>query len=165
MVLHLGPWFMEKISADMVTTIDYTLLLNGTEVESSELTYLHGHKNIILGLENAMDGLSIGDEKTVNLSADQAYGDYQPELVQKASKGDFPPEQEIKVGMEFQTETNMGIMVFTVKAIEGGVITMDGNHPMAGKDLTFNIKVKEIRKATQEEISHGHIHMANHDHH
>lgn len=156
---------MDKIEKDVVTTINYKLSVDGTEVESNELTYLHGHKNIIEGLEKELEGLTPGDKKSVHVPSGEAYGDYQPELVQTVNRKDFPENQAIEVGMQFQTQTPQGTAVFAVKAIENDMITMDGNHPMAGKDLSFDIEVKELREASKEELEHGHVHGPGGHHH
>ncbi|MCB1202261.1 MAG: peptidylprolyl isomerase [Leptospiraceae bacterium] len=156
---------MSTISKNSVAKVNYKLTVDGSEVEASNLTYLHGHQNIIEGLEKELAGLKVGDKKTVHVKSADAYGDFQEDLIQKFSRSDFPPDQEVKVGMQFQTNTPQGVAVFEVKEITGEEVTMDGNHPMAGKDLSFEIEILEIREATKEELAHGHVHGPDGHHH
>ena len=152
-----------QIADKMVVTIDYTLKDdNGTVLDSStegNFVYMHGTNNIIPGLENALAGKSAGDEVEVYVSPDEGYGERNDSMIQAVPRDMFDSEQEIQVGMQFHAESPEGEMiVVTVTDVEGDNITVDGNHPLAGVNLNFGVKVIDIREATEEEIEHGHVH-------
>lgn len=152
-----------QIADKMVVTIDYTLKDdNGTVLDSStegNFVYMHGANNIIPGLENALAGKSAGDEVEVSVSPDEGYGERNDSMIQAVPRDMFDSEQEIQVGMQFHAESPEGEMiVVTVTDVEGDDITVDGNHPLAGVNLNFGVKVIDIREATEEEIEHGHVH-------
>jgi len=161
-----------QIADNNVVTLDYTLTDDqGTVIDSSEgrgdFAYLHGANNIIPGLEKALIGKVVGDELKVHVEPAEGYGEQSDELVQHVPSEMFETEQEISVGMQFHAEATSGQMVVvTVTAINDDTVTVDGNHPLAGKPLNFDVKVMEIREATAEELSHGHVHSGDcsHDH-
>ena len=159
-----------QISANMVVSIDYTLTDDqGTVIDSSEgrgpLAYLHGMNNIIPGLENALEGKSKGDSLQVKVSPEEGYGERSEELTQAIPKQMFEGNDDIQVGMQFQTMTEQGPHVVTVTQIDDDTITVDGNHPLAGENLNFDVTVVDIREATAEELDHGHVHgPEGHDH-
>lgn len=152
------------IGDNLVVSIHYKLTnADGEALDSSEgtdpLTYLHGAGNIIPGLENALIGKVIGDSLEVTIQPEEAYGQPVPEMVQKVPMEMFQGVEKIEVGMTFQTQTPEGqAMMVTVTAIEGEEVTIDGNHPLAGETLTFNVTVDGIRDASEEEVQHGHAH-------
>lgn len=153
-----------------VVTFHYTLKNDaGKIIESSigqePLDYLHGHKNIIPGLEKELTGKSVGDKFTAAIEPEGAYGNYDDRLVDILSRGDFPSVNELQVGMQFEVKDTDGHGVITVTKIEGDDITVDGNHPLAGERLTFEIEVVDIREASAEELSHGHAHHPDDHHH
>jgi len=159
-----------QISDKMVVTIDYTLKDdNGTVLDSStegNFAYLHGANNIIPGLENALTGKSAGDEVDVSVSPAEGYGEHNETMIQAVPRDMFDPEQEIQVGMQFHAESPEGDMiVVTVTDVEGDDVTVDGNHPLAGVNLNFGVKVVDIREASEEEIEHGHVHGPGEHHH
>ena len=159
-----------QIADKMVVTIDYTLKDdNGTVLDSStegNFVYMHGANNIIPGLENALAGKSAGDEVEVSVSPDEGYGERNDSMIQAVPRDMFDSEQEIQVGMQFHAESPEGEMiVVTVTDVEGDDITVDGNHPLAGVNLNFGVKVIDIREATEEEIEHGHVHGPGGHHH
>ena len=159
-----------QISDKMVVTIDYTLKDdNGTVLDSStegNFTYLHGANNIIPGLENALTGKSAGDEVDVSVSPAEGYGEHNETMIQAVPRDMFDSEQEIQVGMQFHAESPEGEMiVVTVTDVEGDDVTVDGNHPLAGVNLNFGVKVIDIREASEEEIEHGHVHGPGEHHH
>jgi FKBP-type peptidyl-prolyl cis-trans isomerase SlyD len=160
-----------KIDSGKVVTIEYTLKNNSGELlDSSEgdegFAYLHGANNIIPGLERALVGRSSGDEVNVSVEPDDAYGDRDESLVVGIPRDRFEAGTEIKEGMQFHAQTPQGGMVTVrVVGIEGDTVTIDGNHPLAGETLTFDVKVREVRDATDEERSHGHVHGAGDHHH
>jgi FKBP-type peptidyl-prolyl cis-trans isomerase SlyD len=152
-----------QIADKMVVTIDYTLKDdNGTILDSStegNFAYLHGAENIIPGLENALSGKLAGDEVEVSVNPAEGYGERNDSMIQAVPRDMFDSEQEIQVGMQFHAESPEGDMiVVTVTDVEGDDITVDGNHPLAGVNLNFGVKIIDIREATAEEIEHGHVH-------
>lgn len=152
-----------QIAEDTVVRIDYTLRSNEGEVlDSSEghgpLAYLHGHGNIIPGLEKAMTGHDEGDEFSVTLAPEEGYGPRREELVQDVPRSSFQGVEQLEPGMQFQAESNAGPMVVTVKEVGDEEVTVDGNHVLAGRELQFDVAVKDVRSATDEEIEHGHVH-------
>jgi FKBP-type peptidyl-prolyl cis-trans isomerase SlyD len=157
-----------EIARDTVVSIDYTLTNDDGEVldqsESGEpLSYIHGSGQIIPGLESALVGKKAGDAFTIRVLAAEAYGEHDPELVVSAEKNQFGGG-EPEVGMRVQADDE-GEEVLTVTAVDGDVVTLDGNHPLAGVPLTFEIKVVSVRAATEQELSHGHAHGSHgHDH-
>ena len=159
-----------QITADMVVSIDYTLTDDqGTVIDSSEgrgpLAYLHGKNNIIPGLENALEGKAKGDSLQVKVSPEEGYGERSDELTQDIPKQMFEGNDEIQVGMQFQTMTESGPQVVTVTKVEEETVTVDGNHPLAGENLNFDVTIVDIREASAEELDHGHVHgPEGHDH-
>jgi FKBP-type peptidyl-prolyl cis-trans isomerase SlyD len=136
----------------------------GTTIESSgggePLSYLHGYGHIIPGLEKALDGSHAGLKTTVTIEAKDGYGDKDPQAVIRAPRADFPEGLTLEPGAEVQAETPDGPITFTVIAVEDDHAVLDANHPLAGKRLTFDVHVLEVREATSEEIAHGHVHGA-----
>lgn len=159
-----------QIAKHKVVTLDYTLTDNdGTVLDRSQdgqFMYLHGANNIIPGLESALAGKKSGDELNVNVSAEEGYGQRNDSLTQVVPKEAFESTEELEVGRQFHAQTPEGqYVVITVTDIEGDQITIDGNHPLAGVDLSFDVKVLDVRDATEEEVSHGHVHgPGDHDH-
>jgi FKBP-type peptidyl-prolyl cis-trans isomerase SlyD len=126
---------------------------------------LHGAGNIIPGLEEALEGRTVGDKLNVAVTAAQAYGLRDDSLVQELPSNMFSGIENIEVGMEFHAETEQGLQVVTVTKVEGDQVTIDGNHPLAGVDLNFDVEVTEVRAATEDEMNHGHAHGAGGHHH
>lgn len=158
-----------KIAENSVVSIDYTLKNDaGSVLDTSEgrapLDYLHGHKNIIPGLESALTGHSVDDTLQVTIAPEDAYGTHDESLILEVSKQQFNSPEPLQVGMQFQANTPTGPRIMTIKKIEGDTVTVDGNHPLADTTLHFDVTVKSVREATQEEIDHGHIHSHDHDH-
>ncbi|WP_428355242.1 FKBP-type peptidyl-prolyl cis-trans isomerase [Methyloprofundus sp.] len=159
-----------KNTENPVVSIHYTLTNKaGEKLDSSigaePLSYLHGAGNIIPGLESALSESSVGDKLTVTIEPKDAYGERNEAQIQTVSKEMFPGIETIEVGMQFQADSSSGPAVVTITKLEGDDITIDGNHPLAGEQLTFDVEVMEIRSATETEMEHGHIHGAgcNHD--
>ncbi|MFO7581038.1 peptidylprolyl isomerase [Guyparkeria sp.] len=152
-----------QVQNDHVVSIDYTLKNDAGEVmDSSEqtgpLAYLHGHQNIIPGLEKALNDKSVGDSFTVSIEPAEAYGERNEEMIQTVPRSMFQGVDEIEPGMRFQAQTEGGVTVVTVKEVNGDEITLDGNHELAGETLHFDVEVKDVRAASEEEIEHGHVH-------
>ncbi|WP_455210259.1 FKBP-type peptidyl-prolyl cis-trans isomerase [Kaarinaea lacus] len=159
-----------QIAKHKVVTLDYTLTDNDGNVldksQGGEFVYLHGASNIIPGLENALDGKQSGDEVKVSVAPDEGYGQRNDALTQVVPKEAFESTDDLQVGQQFHAQTPEGqYVMITVMNIEGDQITIDGNHPLAGVDLNFDVKVVDVRDATDEEVSHGHVHgPGGHDH-
>jgi FKBP-type peptidyl-prolyl cis-trans isomerase SlyD len=159
-----------NISPNSVASIHYTLTDGeGKVIDTSEgqepLAYLHGAGNIIPGLEKALLGKTVGEKFTVSIPAAEAYGVRDDSMVQQLPSNMFSGIDNIEVGMEFHAETEHGLQVVTVTNVEGDNVTIDGNHPLAGVDLTFDVEVADIRAASAEELEHGHAHGAGGHHH
>lgn len=154
-----------QIAANAVVTMTYTLTNAQGDVldqadASHPFVYLHGANNIIPGLENALVGKQAADSMSVTIPAADAYGERDERLTQRVPRemfGDAPTEQLV-VGAQFQAQTNGGIEVITITAVDDDSITIDANHPLAGVDLTFTLNILTVREATAEEIAHGHVH-------
>ena len=158
------------IEKDKVVSIDYTLTSEtGQVLDSSQgrepLAYLHGAGNIIPGLENALEGKAEGEQVKVQIPPDQAYGPKDERLVQQVPRTAFQGVQQIAAGMQFQANTQQGPRIITVVGVEGDQVTIDANHPLAGATLNFDVTVREIRDASEEEKTHGHAHGAGGHHH
>ena len=152
------------IKHNSVVTMHYKLKdAQGEQLDSSEgqepLVYLHGAGNIIIGLEEQLLGKAVGDNVSAVVSAEKGYGEPVEALVQVVPKEAFGDEvDKVAVGMRFQAETEQGPVPVVVTAVEDTTVTVDGNHPLAGKELHFDVTITEIREATSEEIEHGHVH-------
>jgi FKBP-type peptidyl-prolyl cis-trans isomerase SlyD len=152
-----------QVADNTAVSIHYTLTNDdGDELDSSmgkdTLEYLHGSGNIISGLEEALSGKVVGDKFNVRIAAKDAYGEFAEEMIQVISKSMFEGIDNIEVGMQFHADVSYGTGVVTVVEIDGDNVTIDGNHPLAGQALTFDVEVVAIRPATKEEAAHGHIH-------
>ena len=152
-----------EIANQKVVSIHYTLKNDDGEVlDTSEgqepLNYLHGASNIIPGLENALTGKAMGDQLNVVVSPEEGYGEVIDELVQTVPRDSFQGVDAIEVGMRFQAETEGGPVSVVVTAVEDDVVVVDRNHPLAGQQLHFDVTVADVREASEEEISHGHVH-------
>jgi len=159
-----------NITENSVASFHYTLTDgSGNVLDSSEgqepLSYLHGAGNIIPGLENALLGKTVGDKLNVSVKAAEAYGERDETMIQTLPSSMFSGVDTIEVGMEFHAETEHGLQVVTVTKFENDEVTIDGNHPLAGVDLTFDVEITEVRAATDDEVSHGHAHGAGGHHH
>ncbi|TLY76257.1 MAG: peptidylprolyl isomerase [Gammaproteobacteria bacterium] len=158
------------IARDSIVTIHYTLRDDaGTIIDSSTsgepLAYLHGRGNLVPGLERELAGKNAGDKLSVKLAAADGYGEYDKQLVQQVALRSLRAVSDLKVGMRLQAQTQHGPRTVTVTRIAGDMVTLDGNHPLAGKNLNFEIEITAVRAATQEELSHGHVHGAGGHHH
>lgn len=152
-----------KNTENPVVSIHYTLTNKaGEKLDSSigaePLSYLHGAGNIIPGLEKALSETSVGEKLTVTVEAADAYGERNEAQIQTVGKEMFQGIEKIEVGMQFQADSSSGPAVVTITEIDGDNITIDGNHPLAGEQLTFDVEVMDIRSATATEMEHGHIH-------
>jgi FKBP-type peptidyl-prolyl cis-trans isomerase SlyD len=151
----------EQIENDVVVGMDYRLTVaDGTEVDSTTdrgpMEYLHGHQNIIPGLERELEGREVGDELDVTVEPDVGYGEHDPERVMQVSREQlgFEPEIGSVVSARLPDGREQHLLI---AEIEGDTVTLDGNHPLAGQTLRFEVTVASIRKATEEEIAEGRV--------
>jgi FKBP-type peptidyl-prolyl cis-trans isomerase SlyD len=159
-----------QIGERTVASFHYTLTDDaGQVIDTSSgrepLTYLHGAGNIVPGLEKEMSGRQPGDIFKVQVAPEEGYGLPDPMMIQVVPKEAFQGVDTLEVGMEFQAQTPQGPMSVAIAKIEGDEVTVDGNHPLAGKTLHFAIEVTDVRDASLEELSHGHVHGAGGHHH
>jgi len=159
-----------QVADNMAVSIHYTLSNDDGDIIDSSigkeaLVYLHGMGNIISGLEKALLGRGVGETFHVHIPADDAYGEFMEERIQVIPRSMFEGVDQLEVGMQFYADVSSGPGVISVVAIDGEEITIDGNHPLAGVDLNFDVEIVDIRLATKDEISHGHIHGEDCHHH
>ena len=152
-----------QATQDKVVTIHYTLTDKGGDIIDSSigqepLSYLHGRGNIIKGLENALEGKKAGEKLQVTVQPEDAYGIKDDSLVMQVPRNAFKDVDNLEPGMRFQIKKEKGVQIVMVTEIGETEVTVDGNHPLAGEELNFEVEVTEVRNATKEELSHGHIH-------
>ncbi len=160
------------IEKDKAVTINYRLSDDNGQLidESSDgsFCYLHGHDNIVPGLEQALNGKKQGDTFAAKIAPNEGYGERDESRVETVAKDMFPSDEEITPGMEFHAEgPNKELMTITILEVNQDTIKIDGNDSLAGVTLNFDIEVLSIRDAEETEISHGHIHAdegCGHDH-
>jgi FKBP-type peptidyl-prolyl cis-trans isomerase SlyD len=158
-----------QIGKDTVVSLNYELAdVSGKVIEKTQepVTYLHGGYDGIFPLvETALQGKAVGDKCKVTLTPDDAFGEYEADMVRTEPKKLFP--DNLSVGMQFEgaAEGTDDFTLYTVKEIKGDDVVVDGNHPLAGQTLVFSGTVTEVRAATREELSHGHVHGAHGHHH
>lgn len=159
-----------EIANQKVVTLRYRLTDNDGEVidestDAEPLAYIHGAGGIIPGLEAALQGKKAGDSMKVTVSPGQAFGERDESLLRAVPRGTFEGVNDLQVGMQFQTDAGEGMEVVTVINIDGDQVTIDGNHPLAGVTLNFDVTVLGVRDATGEELAHGHVHGPGGHHH
>ncbi|SFB85150.1 FKBP-type peptidyl-prolyl cis-trans isomerase SlyD [Marinospirillum celere] len=152
-----------QVAANKVIGIHYTLTNDdGQVLDSSQggnpLFYLHGHSNIIPGLESQLEGKQKGDEFDVVVKPKDGYGERNDELVQQVQREAFQGVEQIEPGMQFQTQGPGGAMVVTVIEANDETVTIDANHPLAGVSLNFKGSIDSVREASEDEVQHGHAH-------
>ncbi|CDH01183.1 peptidylprolyl isomerase [Xenorhabdus bovienii] len=162
-----------KVAQDLVVSLAYQVrteegVLVDESPVSAPLDYLHGRGSLISGLEKAVEGREAGERFDVSVEANDAYGQYDENLVQRVPKDVFVGVDELQVGMRFLADTDMGPVPVEITALEGDEVVVDGNHMLAGQNLKFNVEIVAIREATEEELAHGHVHgqggCGDHDH-
>jgi len=153
---------MDTITDGVVAIIHYTLKNDAGEVlDSSEggdpLPYMHGASNIVPGLEKELGGLSVGDKKDVDVVPEEGYGLPNPAMIQEVPREAFPEDAEVEPGVQFLMQGEQGQPIpIWISAVEGDVVTIDANHPLAGQTLHFAIEVAGIRLPTEQEKTQGH---------
>ncbi len=154
-----------QIEPNAVVTLHYTLKDNdGKVVDQSDdgsFLYLHGAMNIVPGLEKALAGKSTGDKLSVKILPEEGYGVKEADRIQEVPKDMFDNGDEIQVGVQFHAQSPDGAaVVVTVVEVKDDTVVIDGNHALAGVDLNFEVKIVDVREASDEEIEHGHVHGA-----
>ncbi len=158
------------ISDNKVAAIHFTLTNDEgeqleTTVGEAPFEYLHGAMEILPALETMLEGKNAGDKFTVTIGAEDAYGEYDEDLVEDVDISEFEGfDEELYEGMEIEMETDEGELPVVITKIDGDVVTVDMNHPLAGMDLTFTGEVVSVREATAEELEHGHAGVCDHEH-
>jgi FKBP-type peptidyl-prolyl cis-trans isomerase SlyD len=155
-----------KITKNTVAAIHYTLTDNsGTVLDTSDgrepLQYLHGAGNLIAGMEEGLEGKAKGDKFALKVPPSKGYGELDPAMTQKVPRSAFG-DQPVNKGMKFSTGNGA---VVTVVEVGLESVTVDANHPLAGVELNFAVEIMEVREATEEEVSHGHVHGPGGHHH
>ena len=155
-----------KIADKHVVEFNYTLTDNdGNVIDTSEgrgpLPYIHGMKNIVPGLEKELTGKNVGDKLKVKVTPAEGYGERNDQMVQAVPRDQFGDVDKVDIVMNFQVQDQNGQgLIVTVVELRDDEVVLDGNHPLAGVDLNFDVEIMSIREATEQELSHGHIHEA-----
>lgn len=152
-----------KVAKGVVVNLAYKLhtddgVLVGESTVSEPLSYLHGYGGLIIGLEKALEGRSVGECFDITVGSSEAYGDFDENLVQRVPKKLFMDTGELTVGMRFLAETDQGQLPVEITAVEDEYVVVDGNSMLAGQNLNFSVQVLAARPATTEELEHGHVH-------
>jgi FKBP-type peptidyl-prolyl cis-trans isomerase SlyD len=153
----------ETVKDNLVVTLDYKLIVDDEIMENTEdgkpILFIQGIGQIISGLENAIYGMKVGEQQTVIIPPEDAYGEYDAESLQEAKKDEFSEEVPLDVGTFLDLEDDEGdILSAQIIAAEEETVTLDFNHPLAGKTLTFEITLTDLRPASEEELEHEHVH-------
>ncbi len=161
----------DTVKKNVVVTLQYNLYINDDELlegttPDDPLMYLHGHENIIPGLEKALEGMKIGDTKRVTIAPVDGYGARDEDAIETIDRGELPPDLEPHVGMQLEVMDEDGWEeVVEIIEVDEETVTIDFNHPLAGIDLTFEVEITGLRDADDTEIDHGHVHVdGGHEH-
>lgn len=159
-----------SVAPNSVVLIHYTLKDDaGALIDRSEkgqpLAYLHGRGNLIPGLERELEGKKSGDKLQVTIAPKDGYGEYDDALIQKVPRSAVQGVSDIKAGMQLHARSDEGLRMLTVTEVDDESVTLDGNHPLAGKTLHFDVEIADVRAATEEELTHGHVHGPGGHHH
>ncbi|HXF84709.1 MAG TPA: peptidylprolyl isomerase [Anaerolineales bacterium] len=155
----------DTVQNGVVVAMEYTLRVNDEEIDSSKghgpLEFLAGYGNIIPGLERAMIGMKVGESKDVIVQPADGYGEYDEEAYLDVPRKEFPADMPLVEGLELSVRDDQGYARYArIESIQGDVVRLDFNHPLAGDELHFNVKVVGLREPTAEELAHGHVHSA-----
>jgi len=160
-----------QIADETAVLIHYSVTSDSGDILDSSsgeepLAYIHGQGDLVPGLEKALLGKVAGDRIQVVVSPGEGYGEHDPDKIQIVPRDAFDEDTQLEPGMRFQAESDEGDVMVEVTAVQGDEVTVDANHPFAGKTLHFDVQVVAVREATEEELAHGHIHgPEGHDHH
>jgi len=160
---------IDSVQDGVVVSIEYTLKVDNEVVDSSDghgpLQFLAGHGNIVPGLESEMQGMKIGDSKDVVVAPADGYGEYDEEANMDVPRSQFPEDMPVEVDLELTVRDDSGEGRYArIESIEGETVKLNFNHPLAGDELNFNVKVVALREPTAEELDHGHVHEGGHHH-
>ncbi len=156
---------LNLVADDLVVTMEYELSVDGEVVDSSTeegpIQFVQGHGNIIVGLEQAIRGMAVGERKQVKIPAAEGYGEFDPDQIVDIPIEDFPEEIPLEDGIELEMKDQDGDMLFArIIAVSQSHVRLDFNHPLSGKDLHFRVQIVSLRAATPEELAHGHAHSS-----
>lgn len=159
----------DSVQNDVVVSMEYTLRVDNEVIDSSigqePLEFLAGHGNIISGLEREMIGMKVGDSKDVIVTPTDGYGEYDEEAFMDVPRAEFPQDMPVEEGLELTVRDDSGQARYArVDNVEDETVRLNFNHPLAGDELHFNVKVVGLRAPTEEELDHGHVHQAGHNH-
>jgi FKBP-type peptidyl-prolyl cis-trans isomerase SlyD len=160
----------DSVQNDVVVSMEYTLRVDNEVIDSSEghdpLEFLAGHGNIISGLEREMIGMKIGESKDVVVKPADGYGEYDEQAFMDVPRGDFPKDMPVEEGLELTVRDDSGEAHYArIDNINSETVRLNFNHPLAGDELHFNVKVVGLREPTEEEMEHGHVHAGSGHHH
>ena len=160
---------LKKVDDGQVVSMHYTLHVNGQVLDSSEggepLQFIQGMGHIIPGLEHELYEMKIGDSKKVVVAAKDGYGEIDTEAFMDVPRDSFPPEVPVEIGTELELRDQSDHPVYArIETITEENVRLNMNHPLAGKELHFDVKIADLRPATEEEVSHGHVHDHGHNH-
>jgi FKBP-type peptidyl-prolyl cis-trans isomerase SlyD len=161
---------MDTVQKNVVVSMEYTLHVDNEEIDSSKgqppLEFLAGHGNIISGLEREIIGMKVGESKDVVILPADGYGEFDEDAYMDVPRGEFPQDMPVEEGLELTVRDDAGQARYArVDNIEGDTVTLNFNHPLAGDELHFNVKVVSLREPTTEELEHGHVHQEGEHHH
>jgi len=158
-----------QIKKNTVVSLTYELLdADGTLIEKTDapVSYLHGgHDGIFARVQQALEGERAGFECRVQLTPEDGFGVYEPSLVRTESRAQFPAGVEVGMQFEGSSDASGERHIYTVTGVAGDKVTVDGNHPLAGRSLVFSCTVTNVRAASREELAHGHVHGPGGQHH
>jgi FKBP-type peptidyl-prolyl cis-trans isomerase SlyD len=159
----------DTVQNGVVVSMDYKLTVDGELLDSSDdagsLQFLAGHDNIVPGLEREMIGMKIGESKDVVVAPEDGYGEFDEEGFMDVPRSEFPSDLEIEEGVELNVTDEDGQNQYArVESVTDETVRLDFNHPLAGAELHFNVKVVSLREPTKEELAHGHVHEEGHHH-
>ncbi|HSM71497.1 MAG TPA: peptidylprolyl isomerase [Anaerolineales bacterium] len=157
----------DTVQDDVVVSMEYTLKIDGEKIDSSEeqgpLQFLAGHGNIVAGLESEMKGMKIGESKNVVVTPADGYGEFDEEAFLDVPSSQFPADMKVEEGLELTVRDDSGQARYArVEKMEGETVRLNFNHPLAGDELHFDVKVVGLREPTGEELEHGHVHDGHH---
>lgn len=152
-----------QIENDVIVNLAFTLTVDGEVIDEATAEdpffYLHGHENVITGIENAVNGMKIGDSKSFDVKPEDGYGEPDPDGIMHLPRTEFPEDLPLEVGMELEMRDEDGRIVYaTVGSMTKSMVKLDFNHPLAGKDLHFDVTVLDLQTPSPEELAHGHVH-------
>ncbi len=160
---------LTKVAENLVVTIEYTLIVGKEILDSSDeegpLEYLHGYANIIPGLEKELLSMRVGESKDILVAPKDGYGEIDKDALMNVPREEFPDDFPIEEGVELEImDEEDNIILVTIVDVGEESIKLDTNHPLAGKELNFEVTVKGLREPTAEELEHGHVHIEGHHH-